>query len=119
MPAGNHTIFIEQGATFEETFTWKIKDPYGVFQPVNLTGYTARMHVRESYDSDAIVLELTTSNGGITLGGAAGTIMLTVSATETAALPNGYYVYDIELVNGATVERKLKGQVVIDPEVTR
>lgn len=106
-----------QGATFDYTLTWKSA---GV--PVNLTGYTARMQVRESYDAGTAILALTNGTG-ITLGGTAGTIALTAAATATAALdgtPHKQYIYDLELVSGAgVVTRLVEGNFTIYPEVTR
>lgn len=117
MTAGQYDITIEQGATFERTLTWN--DQNG--SPINLTGYTARMHVRRThYDNGTPLLTLTTENGGITLGGAAGTIALTVSATATSAVTAASGVYDLELVSaGGRVTRLLEGSVDFTPEVTR
>jgi hypothetical protein len=113
--AGTHDIVCDQGATFTRVFTWQ--DSAGV--PINLTGYTARMQVRETVASASTLLSLTTENGGIYLGGAAGTVNLSATATQTAAIAAGCYVYDIELVNGATVYRLVQGQFTVDAEVTR
>lgn len=113
---GRYDMTIFQGASFDTTLTWKTGTPATA---VNLTGYTARLQVRTSVDSASTVLELTTSNGGITLGGAAGTVALAATATATTALSAGYYVYDLELVSGATVTRLLEGRVSVSAEVTR
>jgi hypothetical protein len=43
---------------------------------INLTGYTARMQVRSTLESAEALIELTTANGRIALGGSAGTITL-------------------------------------------
>jgi hypothetical protein len=117
MAAGEHNITIEQGATFQMPITWST----GVTPtPVNLTGYTARMHVRKTHASDTAVLTLTTENGGITLGGALGTIAILATATQTATITIKSGVYDLELVSGGgTVTRLLEGSVTITPEVTR
>ena len=118
MALGNRfDITINQGATFELTITWK--DSAGT--AINLTGYTARLNVRETYSSSTAVLTLTTENGGITLGGAAGTITLAATATATAALTAPFSgVYDLELVSGgAVVTRLLEGVATVSPEVTR
>ena len=48
MAAGLYDITIEQGATFQMNLTWK--DSTG--SPVNITGYTARMQVRENYEAE-------------------------------------------------------------------
>jgi hypothetical protein len=112
---GSHDLTIYQGATFQRILTWKNSDG----QAVNLTGYTARMMARASIDSATALITLTTENGGIALGGAAGTINLSISAANTATLSqNG--VYDLELINASgVVTRLLEGNLFISREVTR
>lgn len=116
MPAGALNLEIEQGTTWSTVLTWKIG---GV--AVNLTGYTARLQARRRPDSATQLLSLTSSPAaGITLGGVAGTITLTLSATATAALHPGCYVYDLELVSaGGEVTRLVEGQWIVKAEVTR
>lgn len=87
--------------------------------PMNLTGYTARLQVRSLPSSPDAVLTLTTENGGITITALTGFVAVTASATQTTAIDEGTYVYDIELVNGSIVTRLAQGQVVVSPEVTR
>jgi hypothetical protein len=110
-----HNFYVYRGATFSEQVEWK--DESGT--PVNLTGFTARMHMRETLEVADPFLTLTTENGGITLGGLAGTIQLLASATQTTAISATSGVYDLELVSGANVTRLLEGLVIISPEVTR
>ena len=106
-----------QGANFDYTLTWQAGG-----SAVNLTGYSARMQVRDSYDAGTAVISIT-SGTGITLGGTAGSIVLELSATATAALdgtPNTQYVYDLELVSGAGyVTRLVEGNFYVYPEVTK
>ena len=103
-----------QGETFDRTVTWEISDV-----AVNLTGYTARMQIRKTVKSTSAVVSLTSSSG-LTLGGAAGTIQIVISATATAALTAGRYVYDLELVSsGGIVTRVIEGTFELTPEVTR
>jgi hypothetical protein len=118
-PAGLHNFLCNQGATFTRTLTWtdsakKARD---------LTGYTARMQVRSSVESSSVIVELTTVNGKITLGTTTdtkGQVTLLLSATTTAALTPGQYVYDLELVSaGGEVTRLLEGNFVVKAEVTR
>lgn len=112
---GQYDILAPQGATFNETFTYKVG---GV--AVNLTSYTARMQVRKTPSSDTKTLDLTTENGGIVLGGAAGTIAVTVSATAMAAVSAGKYRYDLEIVSaGGVVTRLIEGVFLVTAEVTR
>lgn len=113
MSAGRYDITIEQGATYAQTFTWT--DDAG--DPVNLTGYTARMKIKTAKGATANIASLTDA-AGITLGGAAGTIAVTLTATVTAAYTFKRAVYDLELVNGDTVTRLLEGDVILSKEVT-
>ena len=111
-----YNLVIYQGATYSQTFIWKDANS----TPINLTGYTARMMVRTTIDAPTPFITLTTENGGITLGGTAGTVVLNMSATATAALTESIGLYDIELVSGAgVVTRFLQGIVTISKEVTR
>ena len=114
-----------QGATFTMTIT--VKDSAGNVQ--NLTGYSARMQMRTSYDAASATESLTTSNGEISITAAEGNLAFQLEATRTAAIPvdltNGkppktVYVYDLELVDNAnTVSKLLYGDVNVYGEVTR
>ena len=115
-PAGEYNIVTDQGSTFTRTLTWKDSGD----SPVDLTGYTARMQVREDWKSDTpLVLELTTSNGRISLGGVAGTITLSISAADMTEVTAKTFVYDLEMVLGTTVSRLVQGSFTIRPEVTK
>jgi len=117
MSAGVHNIKAEKGATFSQTFTWKIDS-----NEVNLTSYSARMKVRDPKRAPSVnqILSLTSaSGGGITLGGSAGTITVTVPATTMDNIVAGKYVYDLELeASNSTVTRLLKGSFTVYDEVT-
>ena len=108
----------DQGATYIKRFIWR--NNLATPQEIDLSGYTARMHIRESVDADTIDLELTTENGRILLGGVAGTIDLNVDAADMAALEAGSYKYDLELVSGGgVVTRLIQGKFKVIAEVTR
>lgn len=114
--AGRYNIIIEQGATFSRVLTWR--DAQGAL--IDLSGYTARMQARAGHTAQSVLVSLTTENGRIALGGAAGTVTLTIAAADTALLPSGSYVYDLELVSaGGVVTRLLEGCCQVSPEVTR
>lgn len=116
MTAGIYNPTIDQGATWSVTVLYK--DSSGT--AINLTGYTAAMQVRQNYSSADADLTLTTSNGGIAITGNTGTVVITMTAAQTAALEEGYYVYDVELTSsGGLVDRLIQGQITIAPEVTR
>lgn len=112
--AGTLNLTLAQGSTWSVTLTYK--DANGA--AINLSGYSAAMQVRVSHAATSTVLSLT-SGSGITLGGAAGTITISVTAIATAAIEAGTYVYDLELVTGATVTRLIEGSLTVTPEVTR
>lgn len=115
MIAGVYNITCEQGATFERVFTFYNQDGT---TPFDLTGYSARMQIRRDIDATTTLLDLTTENGRIALGGAEGTITLTLTPGETAALTDDG-VYDLEISTAEAVYRVLKGAFRLDPEVTR
>lgn len=108
-------LTIYQGATNSQT--WTLKDSDDVL--INLTGYTARMMFRDRYDSESAFITLTTENSGISLGGSAGTITWTISATASAALTNLTGYWDLELINGSTVNRIVQGKMVLSLEATK
>lgn len=124
MAAGQWDTTIEQGASWVRTVTWLDGDTVDS-DPVNITGYTARMQIKDLIPGVPLAdldpwIELTTANSRISLGGAAGTVRLSLSAAETAALeaPLHGLQYDLELVNGVVVTRLLQGKVRFSEEVT-
>lgn len=118
-PTGIHNFTCNQGATFSRTITWK----NSANAAYDLTGYTARMHIRETVEAANTVITLTTANSRITLGSNAATkgqVTLTISAADTANLVPAIYVYDLELVSGGgVVDRLIEGNFVVKAEVTR
>jgi hypothetical protein len=88
--------------------------------PVNLTGFTARMQIRETIESTTVLHEMTTEDSGITLGGTTGIIALLISAIDTAAFTFGSAVYDLEIISaGGVVTTVLSGNVYLTDETTR
>lgn len=109
-------IPIEQGATF--TLDLSVTDDAG--DPIDLTGYTARMSVKRDARETAALLELTTANVRIVITAASGLVTLILTAAETAAITTWTRgVYDLELISaGGTVTRLCEGAVIILAEVT-
>jgi len=112
------TLDIRKGGTLRKPYTYKAGTPAAA---VDLTGYTARMQIRSDIDSATVLKELTTENGGIALGGIAGTIEFYISATDTAAFDFTTAVYDLELIAPITgdVKNLFGGMVILHKEVTR
>ena len=114
--AAKVNLVINQGATFRHKFTYKD----GKGRAINLTGYLARLQARETVNATNAVITLTTENGGIVLGGAAGTIQLFMQDEDTALITVNKLVYDLELVapNGDVI-RPVGGSIAVSFEVTR
>ena len=86
--------------------------------PVDLTGATARMQIRDK-PGGTLQLELSTTNGGLAITGP-GTIERTLSATDSAGITWLGGVYDLEVTYAdGTVHRYFEGPVTVSLEVTR
>jgi PKD repeat protein len=116
MAGKNYPISFPQGAPFTRTFTVAIDST-----PWDFDGYTARMQVRESFDSAEPTLTLTTEDGGITFGVTPGEFTVTVDAETSEDTPAGNYVYDLEVESDdGTVTRLLPtAPFTVTPGVTR
>lgn len=108
-------LSIDQGSTFTSVVEY-VTDTGAV---IPLTGYSARMQFRTSYDAASPALSLT-EGAGLVTNGAAGSVTITVAAAATASIPAKDYLYDLEVFNGAgDVKRLIEGVAMIRPEVTR
>jgi hypothetical protein len=105
-------LTIEQGANLISTVT--VNDSQG--DAVNLTSYTASAQLRKSYYS-------TSANtlSAIVTGNSNGEITLSMTASNTALLTPGRYVYDLKITNSTdnVVTRVIEGIAVVLPSVTR
>lgn len=121
VPPSPLDIVIYQGATWRLPLRWDYGPDPGDVDPVDLTGASARAQVRVKPSAATVLLELTSAPGdGITLGGAAGTLDLEASAVQTAALPAGQAVWDLEVAwPDGVVCRLVAGAVTIRADVTR
>lgn len=112
-PGGD--ISVKQGQTWSEVLTYR--DQAGVL--VDFTGATAKMDIRKL--DGTLAVTLTTTNGRIVLGGAAGTLTRTLTATDTGGLtPAVRHNWDlyITLASG-TVLPPLEGTFTARARVTQ
>lgn len=110
----------EQGATFTREIQWTTETAPGscIQAPVNLTNYTARMQVRKKAGSP-LIIELSTSNGRITITPLTGTLSLLITSADTNLLTPGLYLYDLELTNSAGfVLRFISGAFEVTGQIT-
>jgi len=115
MTPGQVNLVCPQGSTFRKTLSVLVDE-----QPIDFTGYSSRMQVREAYFSEDTLLDLLSSNGDLFMGGSAGTIDIFVDNNVTSSLPAGEWIYDLEVESsGGLVNRIIEGVFYVTPEVTR
>ncbi|MER8220900.1 hypothetical protein ABTZ58_09970 [Streptomyces sp. NPDC094143] len=108
LSAGEWDLYIEQGATFLQTYTVD-DDPAFTWD-----GWTARAQIRsEASENGELLLDL---EPYLTVTGPSIRLAIPASVTETLTR-NGRW--DLEVVNGSTVVRLLNGRAIVSPEVTR
>ena len=88
-------------------------------KPIDLTGVTARMQIREKITSSSVIEELTTENSKIFVDNTLKTITLLLPASTTMGYTFTTAVYSLEIVRSGEVIPMLYGSVSLDREVTR
>ena len=105
-------FFVNAGATFTRELTYFT--PEGDL--FDLTGYTARLQVRENIFAEQAVIDVTP-----TIDTENSTITWSFLATDTANLDREKYIYAMEISNASNgnVIRLIDGDVTISPKVVR
>lgn len=89
------------------------------YTPVDLTGYSARMKIKDQIGGTVLASFVVQAGTGFVLDPTTQTIVLTIIATDTAAYTWTTGVYDLELVSGAgVVTAILSGAITVVDEVT-
>jgi hypothetical protein len=107
----------EQGSVFSLAVFYKVS---GVVQAI--TGWTARLQVRPSAASSAVLLDCTVANGNIVIDGPAGKAPIHLTALETAVLVPGKYRYDFYFIPDDDPElawRAIQGEFEVTSRITR
>lgn len=132
MAAGLYNFSIEKGSTVN--FRIEYKDSDGT--PIDLTGYQARMHIRNKPDSSIILcslssslspdgtgLNLTPVSSSVTLPVTSGSIGVCISAYSSSLLTGTQAAYDLEIFylssSYEVVTRILEGSIKLKPNITR
>jgi len=84
--------------------------------PINFSGWTAKMEIRNAISNDVVVTLTSTPSQGITIS-SLGVITLTMTATQTSGLL-GRYLYDLELTNGAIIKTYTVGTIEVKSDTT-
>lgn len=113
MAAGNHNITIEVGATFTEDFVWTGSDG----EPINLSGYTAAMKIKDPHGD--LILDLAAVPGGLGVSAGEGRVTTTIPAATTATLTgNRLGRFDITLTHPSNTKRLIRGVVSFVEAIT-
>lgn len=131
MAAGKYSFSIEQGSTVDFEIAYKDSNS----DPIDLTGYQARMQIKDSAGGSTTYITLTSSAApspcgtGLNMSGSnglnpptSGTIGVLISAVSTSAFTFDSAVYDLEIASGSgdctVVTRLVEGNVKLLKEVT-
>ena len=103
-------LVIDQGCTFEKVITAQNSTSGNV----TISSGTTAAKMRQSYYSSNNITTLTTAIAG-------SNVTISLTATQTAAVSSGNYVYDVEYTQsgGTIVERLAEGIITISSEATK
>ena len=103
-------LVIDQGCTFEKVITAQNTTSGNV----TISTGTCAAKMRQSYYSSNNITALTTAVAG-------SNVTVSLTATQTAAISPGNYVYDIQYTQsgGTIVERVAEGIITVSAEATK
>lgn len=102
---------LEQGSTFAELTQGVRKD--GSF--FDLSDYTFRGQMRGDFTGSIVeTFNITTTGSAVD-----GQLLIQLTASSSAEIPSGRYVYDVEIVSGSIVKRWQEGEILVTPEATK
>ena len=113
--AGQKNFEVDQNATF--SFIVEYKDNNGL--PIDLTGATAKMQVRDTKGGSKLAFSLTTPAGGITITPLLGKLTIKMTPTQTNKLfyPKSSYDVMVSDSNGNKI-KLLEGFLTLSRSVT-
>jgi hypothetical protein len=113
--AGQKNFEVDQNATF--SFIVEYKDNNGL--PIDLTGATAKMQVRDTKGGSKLAFTLTSPAGGITITPLLGKLSIKMTPTQTSKLFYPKSSYDIMITDSNTNKIKLlEGFITLSRSVT-
>lgn len=113
-PVAQLDLCLYRSDNFNHQITWLDSDG----NPIDLTGYTAKMQARKTVTSTTVLMTATDSSGLI-LGGVAGTIDIQLAPAQTD-ISNKDNVYDLEVTSPVGfVTTIVQGLFVVVQDVTR
>ena len=113
--AGQKNFEVDQNATF--TFIVEYKDNNGL--PIDLTGATAKMQVRDTKGGTKLAFSLTSPSGGIVITPLFGKLTIKMTPTQTNKLFYPKSSYDIMITDSnANKIKLLEGFMTLSRSVT-
>ena len=113
--AGQKNFEVDQNATF--SFIVEYKDNNG--SPIDLTGASAKMQVRDTKGGSKLAFTLTSPAGGITITPLLGKLSIKMTPTQTSKLFYPKSSYDIMVTDSNTNKIKLlEGFITLSRSVT-
>lgn len=105
-------LFVDQGSDYSNIIT--VASSTG--SALDLTSYTVKSQLRKSYGSSTAYAFTASVYDAVN-----GKIRLQLTAADSSAIPEGRYLYDIEITNTVTggKTRVLEGIVTVTPEITK
>ena len=113
--AGQKNFEVDQNATF--SFIVEYKDNNGL--PIDLTGATAKMQVRDTKGGSKLAFTLTSPSSGITIDAALGKLTIKMTPTQTSKLFYPKSSYDVIVIDSNSNRVKLvEGFITLNRSVT-
>lgn len=131
MSAGSYSFIIEQGSTVD----FRIEHRDSNNNPIDLTNWEARMHIRQQQNKNSTLylslsssrfpdgtgLNMTPYSGSTMLPRTSGSIGIFISAATSSNLSFDQAYYDLEIYSGSQypyVTRLIEGKIKLKKEVT-
>lgn len=107
---------VDQNATFIFEVQYTLEDEV---TPIDITGASAKMQVRDTQGGSKLAFTLTSPTGGITIDGPSGTLTVKMTPTQTNKLFYPKSSYDIMIIdsNGNKI-KLLEGFMTLSRSVT-
>ena len=109
--AATRNIVIYQG----DTYVHELRLKNSANTAINISGRTYTGQIRKKRNSDIAAATFTSQ---IT-DAANGVVLMSLTASNTASITSGTYVYDFQEVNGVVVTTLITGTVTVTGDVSR
>lgn len=104
-------LFVDQGSDYATVITVLS----GANVPLDLNGYTVKSQMRKSFSSSQ-AFNFTTS----LFDAANGKVKLALTAAQSAEIPAGRWLYDVEITSSIGAKKRVvEGIVTVTPQITQ